>query len=262
MMEYFFGGDNGYYQLPYFFKNFDKFLKVCHQYDSTVLMYLPDVPPYDLLRPLPNAPQLLLERIQSYFTGLGITFNTGGVDLNTYIQTKLDEYGPHIQAISEYLTKDFMVDISILDESISESQPSDSFQSTRSASSMSSTSSDAIGYFLLGPLEKDNSSQDPSWSQNSQYLGDSQSFQEMDSNKGGTLPIKYHIKKSITTRKNKNKNKPRTKSKTPSRRVTIRIKRLMKSKVTKPKTYKRRATGGKRKSKPNKTMRHYRRVRK
>jgi hypothetical protein len=75
---------------------------------------------------------------------------------------------------------------------------------------------------------------------------------------GGTLPIKNHIKKSITTRKNKNK--PRTKSKTPVRRITIRIKRLLKSKVTKPKTYKRRATGGKRKSKPNKTMRRYRRV--
>ena len=110
---------------------------------------------------------------------------------------------------------------------------------------------DALAFYLcLAPLDYTDS----------QNLGDS-----MGSNNtadGGTLPIKYHIKKSITTRKNKNKNKPRTKSKTPARRITIRIKRLMKSKVTKPKTYKRRATGGKRKSKPNKTMRRYRRVRK
>jgi hypothetical protein len=88
-----------------------------------------------------------------------------------------------------------------------------------------------------------------------------------DGSKGGTLPIKNHIKKSITTRKKKNKNKSRTKtnSRNPVRRVTIRIKRMMKSKgskFTKPRTYKRRATGGKRKSKPNKTMRRYRRVRK
>ena len=254
-MEYFFGGDNGYYQLPYFFKNFDKFLKVCHQYDSTVLMYLPDVPPYDLLRPLPNAPQLLLERIQSYFTTLGITFNTGGVDPNTYIRAKLDEYEPHIQAISEYLTKDFMVNTGILDEPITESQSSFSSHGTdTSTTSMSSTSSDAIQYILFNQIFQDfpDTASDATFSPS----------QDMDLGEGGTLPIKYHIKKSITTRKNKNKTKPRTKSRTPVRRVTIRIKRLMKSKVTKPKTYKRRATGGKRKSKPNKTMRHYRRVRK
>ena len=125
---------------------------------------------------------------------------------------------------------------------------------------MSSTSSDAIGYFIFKELFEDFSDTDSGTT----YRQDSDSLDSLGSlgSRGGTLPIKYHIKKSITTRKNKNKTKPRTKSRTPVRRVTIRIKRLMKSKVTKPKTYKRRATGGKRKSKPNKTMRHYRRVRK
>ena len=70
--------------------------------------------------------------------------------------------------------------------------------------------------------------------------------------RGGALSIKKHN----PTYKKKT-SKPNKKS-----RKYIKLKRLMKSKVTKPKTYKRRATGGKRKSKPNKTMRRYRRVRK
>ena len=246
MMEYFFGGSNGYYQLPYFFRNFDKFLKVCHQYDSTVLMYLPEISPYNLLSPLPNAQPLLDASIQPYFTGLGITFQGDSIG------TKLEKNTKDIQAIFKFLTGDFMVDPGILDDVSTVSDSQGTTSSMDSTSSMSSTSSYAIDYFLFTPLEKnDNQSgneslQDPSWSLSSQDAG--------------TLPIKNHIKKSITTRKNKNK--PRTNSRTPVRRVTIRIKRLMKSKVTKPKTYKRRATGGKRKSKPNKTMRRYRRVRK
>ena len=256
MMEYFFGGDNGYYQLPYFFKNFDKFLKVCHQYDSTVLMYLPDVSPYDLLVPHPSAPPLL-SQISTYFTGLGITLDKDSID----IQTKLKKNTKDIQAISDYLTKDFMVDTSILDVPITESQLSQqshtgSTSSTSSRSSMSSKSLNAIEFIFFKDFS--DRASDSTFTPSSQ---DSQSLLGF-SLEGGTLPIKYHIKKSVTTRKNKNKNKPRTKSRTPVRRITIRIKRLMKSKVTKPKTYKRRATGGKRKTKPNKTMRRYRRVRK
>ena len=148
-----------------------------------------------------------------------------------------------------------MVDISILDEPIDETQPSFSSQSTyASTTSMRSTSSDAIEKILFKQLFEEFPDDD----NDSLFVPDSDN--ELGGGKVGTLPIKYHIKKSITTRKNKNK--PRTKSKTPARRITIRIKRLMKSKFTKPKTYKRRATGGKRKSKPNKTMRRYRRVRK
>ena len=265
MMEYFFGGSNGYYQLPYFFRNFDKFLKVCHQYDSTVLMYKYDVPPYNLLLPFPNGKELLYASIQPYFTGLGITLDTDSID----IQAKLAKNTKDIQAIFKYLTGDFMVDPGILDDVSAVGDDSQvSTSTTSTTSSIKSTSSDAIRYFLLGPLEKEDnqsgneSSQDPSWSQSSQYLGDSQS--SLSSLDAGTLPIKNHIKKSITTRKNKNQNKSRTKtnSRTPVRRITIRIKRMMKSKVTKPRTYKRKATGGNRKSKPNKTMRRYRRVRK
>ena len=266
MMEYFFGGENGYYQLPYFFRNFDKFLKVCHQYDSTVLMYLPDVSPYDLLDSLEGAKQLLDERIQKYFTDLHIILHIGSID----IQAKINQITAHIQVISDYLTGDFMVDPDILDDviEVSESQGTTSSGSSTSSGSLSSSGSSTpstssrFSGIVDVLLFDDLSSQDTSPTFNSsQELGSRSSQEDMDGSKGGTLPIKNHIKKSITTRKNKS----RTKSITPIRRVTIRIKRLMKSKgskVTKPRTYKRRATGGKRKSKPNKTMRRYRRVRK
>jgi hypothetical protein len=217
-------------------------------------MYKYDVPPYNLLHPLPNAQPLLDASIQPYFTGLGITFQGDSIG------TKLAKNTKDIQAIFKFLTGDFMVDPGILDDTVSPEDTLGSSQgSSSSTGSMSSTSSGAIGYFLLGPLDKEGDG-GSSWSKN---FGDSQG--SLGLSQGGTLPIKNHIKKSITTRKNKNKNKSRTKSTTPIRRVTIRIKRMMKSKgskVTKPKTYKRRATGGKRKSKPNKTMRRYRRVRK
>ena len=251
MMEYFFGGENGYYQLPYFFRNFDKFLKVCHQYDSTALMYLPNVPPYNLLHPLPNAQPLLDASIQLYFTGLDITFTGDSIG------TKLEKNTKDVHVIFEYLTKDFMIDTNILDDTVSSQDTLGSSQGlTSSTGSTGSTSSD--------DQSGNESSQDSSWSPGSQSLGSSQAT-GTDSLQGGTLPIKNHIKKSITTRKKKNKNKSRTKSTIPIRRVTIRIKRMMESKgskVTKPRTYKRRATGGNRKSKPNKTMRRYRRVRK
>lgn len=297
MMEYFFGGENGYYQLPYFFKNFDKFLKVCHQYDSTVLMYLPNVPPYDLLDHHPSALELLPQSIESYFTTLGITFNKGvsGVDQKTYIQTKLNEYGPHIQAISEYLTKDFMpkpIDSgSSMPESLASVSTASSTSSTASTASrrdkdlekllpyLEGTDEENLGtdeenlgtdlYFLVFGFPRQKEDDSDSDSDDGDFKPDSNDrdgdYSSMGSLDGGTLPIKYHIKKSITTRKNKNKNKPRTKSKTPARRITIRIKRLIKSKgskVTRNTTCKQRATGGKRKSKPNKTMRRYRRVRK
>ena len=247
MMEYFFGGDRGYYQLPYFFRHFDKFLKVCHQYDSTVLMYLPNVSPYDLLVPHPSAPSLL-GSIETYFTGLGITLDEGSID----IQAKIDKNVKHIQAIFDFCINDFMVDSRDADdESIDGMSVSESDDNSSISSSIN-----AAEQLLDDSLRSNDSS--GSFKQDSELY----SPDGMDSPRGGTLPIKYHIRKSITTRKNKNKNKPRTKSKTPARRITIRIKRLIKSKVTKPKTYKRRATGGKRKSKPNKTMRRYRRVRK
>jgi hypothetical protein len=269
-------------------------------------MYLPNVPPYDLLVHHPSALELLPQSIESYFTTLDINFNglVSDVDHKTYIQTKLNEYAPHIQAISEYLTKDFMPKPIDSGSSTQGSSTQDSLTSVSTASSTSSIASIAstastastasrrdevleklLPYFgdiedidenikylnsiLFGlPLPEEDDS-DSDWSPRLQSLGSQDSLQfsqdSLQFSQGGTLPIKYHIKKSITTRKNKNKNKPRTKSKTPARRITIRIKRMMKSKgskVTKPKTYKRRATGGKRKSKPNKTMRRYRRVRK
>ncbi len=266
MMEYFFGGDNGYYQLPYFFRHFDKFLKVCHQYDSTVLMYLPkNTSPYDLLVPHPSV-QSLLDSIKTYFKD--IVFDTTTPN-DAYIQTKLNESGPHIQAIFEYLIKDFMVNTKDADDKLyMDSSPSPS------PSHSPSTSPENAPY-LFGPLE--NSTDSDSTYQPSQLSQSSQSSQSSVGSsmgkgqrkrvrstsispgrpprKGGALSIKNHN----PTYKKKT-SKPSKKS-----RKYIKSKRMMKSKgskVTKPKTYKRRATGGKRKSKPNKTMRRYRRVRK
>ena len=271
MMEYFFGGDRGYYQLPYFFRHFDKFLKVCHQYDSTVLMYLPNVSPYDLLDPHPSAPSLL-GSIETYFTGLDITLDEGSIG----IQAKIDKNVKHIQAIFDFCINDFMVDSRDADQHFSSVSPASSNGSTSPASSNGSTSPasstsssispDKIASFFLGPLEKSLSPSkdrpyiDPKEREIQRKMGlqihkervRSTSISPNTYRQGGALSIKNHN----PTYKKKT-SKPNKKS-----RKYIKSKRLMKSKVTKPRTYKRRATGGKRKSKPNKTMRRYRRVRK
>jgi len=258
MMEYFFGGDNGYYQLPYFFRHFDKFLKVCHQYDSTVLMYLPDVSPYDLLVPHPSV-QSLLDSIKTYFKDIVFDTTTSN---DAYIQTKLNESRPHIQAIFEYLIKDFMVNSKDADDKLyMDSSPSPSPSTSPSTSPKNAP-------YLFGPLENstdsDSTYQPSQPSQSSQSSVGSSMGKRVRSRsispgrplgKGGALSIKNHN----PTYKKKT-SKPSKKS-----RKYIKSKRMMKSKgskVTKPKTYKRRATGGKRTSKPNKTMRRYRRVRK
>jgi len=274
-MEYFFGTTgNGYYQLPYFFKNFDKFLKVCHQYDTTELIYSSNIPPYNLLHPLPNSP--FLPDIEEYFTKLKIVLNTGGGGLSQsqYIQQKLAQNTADIAAIREYLTGDFMQDPTTLDDSttVSGASSPSSLSSQASRRSNSCKQLDELSqynpltreplafYLCLGPL--DNQS-DRSCYTRSETFGDSQYLSESESGYdtagGGSLQIKNHIKKSITTRKNKNI----TKSTNPTRRGTIRIKRMIKSKgskVTRNTTCKRRAPGVKRKN--NKTMRRYRRVRK
>ena len=274
MMEYFFGGDNGYYQLPYFFKNFDKFLKVCHQYDSTALMYLPEISPYNLLKPLTGAENPLLDL--SYFTNLGITFQVG-----SSIETKLTKNKKDIQAISDFLTGYYAIDSSVDDaktDTSGSSSPPKSFSDSLSRSG--SLSPDRISYFLLHErlessvsVEKDRPYIDPAdrelqrgmeiqtdkegkegkeRKEGERVRERSRSIGLHQSREGGALSIKKHN----PTYKKKT-SKPNKKS-----RKYINSKRLMKSKVTKPKTYKRRATGGKRKSKPNKTMRRYRRVRK
>jgi len=298
-MEYFFEVDaqRGYYQLPFFFKYFGKFLSVCHQYYTTALIYSCNIPPYNLLLPLKNTS--FLPHIAQYFIDLKIFLKRDDGNVFTtaepqeqlaYIAQKLAQNKADITAIINFVTGGFMVDSNVLDtlsmtssaSSLSRASSSASSASSlsRASSSASSASSQgfrvhkhreqfaelssifgnsldvgsAIAYYLYeAPLDSYDSG--PKWT-SSQELGTPPSSQ--GSAYGGSLPMKRAIKKSITTRKNKNKN--RTKSKAPFRRGTFRIKRMIKSKLTRNKTCKRRAPNVKHKN--NKTMRRYRRVRK
>ena len=241
MMEYFFGSENsGFYQLPYFFKNFDKFLKVSSQYDTTALIYSPNVYPYNLLTIPSNLS--FPEYIQDYFQRSGIILKTDGVDPDTYIREKLHKTNRDIEAISKHVTSDFHVDSNKLDDDTSSEDSSSQHSSSGHLSSQRSSSGD----LLVGTLK---SSQD---SINDPTFSSPRSSDSIGSSSGGSLYIKTHN----FTYKNKT-TKPSKKS-----RKYIHFKNMIKSKVTKPKTYKRRATGIKRKPNPNKTMRRYRRVRK
>ena len=239
-------------------------------------MYLPNnISPYSLLRYIESGNNLLLQSILEKFPTLTTDVGKQLTDqdsISSYIQEKINKNVQHIQAIFDFCINDFMVNSSHIDEvdsgddsdsdydSDSDSD-SDSDPDPDSDSDYDSSSIEERAKFLFAGPQKDSQSshEDPLFDHTKRKRG---RRRPQITKTGGTLPIKNRIKKSITIRKNKNKNKSRTKSRTPVRRITIRIKRLMKSKVTKPKTYKRRATGGKRKSKPNKTMRRYRRVRK
>jgi hypothetical protein len=220
----------------------------------------------------------------------GIPFTDHPVQQSAYIAQKLAQNKADITAIINFVTGIFMVDSHVLDtlsrtssaSSLSRASSSASSASSlsRTSSSASSTSSQSVRVhkhqeqlaelssifgnspdvssalaYYLGEAPLDSYDSGPKWT-SSQELGTPPSSQ--GSAYGGSLPMKRAIKKSITTRKNKNKN--RTKSKAPFRRGTFRIKRMIKSKLTRNKTCKRRAPIVKHKN--NKTMRRYRRVRK
>jgi hypothetical protein len=134
-------------------------------------------------------------------------------------------------------------------------------------SSTSTPPGQTAAFLLVHPLESSlSSTADPTYrpsqsSQSSQSsVGNpekrererSRSIGPYQPGEGGALSIKNHN----PTYKKKT-SKPSKKS-----RKYIHSKKMMKSKVTKPRTYKRKANGGNRKSKPNKTMRRYRCVRK
>ena len=254
MMDYLFGP---YFQLPSIFKQFEQYLQVCHPYYTTALIYNYNTARPDSFLVIPEGLTFTLKFVEHF--GISFVPPKPGLTAAEYIGRHLSENTEKIKQIAQILTVPFMDEHDIDDESdaMSVSDDTSVYESDDTSVSEFGASGTHPKWFLGYSLSPDRDS-----STTFQPSLDPDSFETMGELDGGTLPIKYHIKKSITTRKNKNKNKPRTKSKTPARRITIRIKRLMKSKVTKPKTYKRRATGGKRKSKPNKTMRRYRRVRK
>ena len=260
MMEYFFGSENsGFYQLPYFFKNFDKFLKVSSQYDTTALIYSPNVYPYNLLTIPSNLS--FPEYIQDYFQRSGIILKTDDVNPDPhpdacirYIREKLHKTNRDIEAISRHMTSDFHVDSNKLDDDTSSEDLSSQHSSSGRSSSGESSSLHLQKKFLVDTPEPSQDSQtDLPYSTPPQSPGSSDSIgSSIGSSSGGSLYIKTHN----FTYKNKT-TKPSKKS-----RKYIHFKNMIKSKVTKPKTYKRRATGIKRKPNPNKTMRRYRRVRK
>ena len=269
-MEYFFGTPgNGYYQLPYFFKNFDKFLKVCHQYDTTELIYSSNIPPYNLLHPLPNSP--FLPHIEEYFTKLKIVLNTGGLSQSQYIQQKLAQNTADIAAIREYLTGDFMQDPTTLDDSttVSGASSASSLSSQASRQSNSCKQLDELSqynpqmreplafYLCLGPLD--------SQSDGSCYTqGDVNLSQNLD---GGTL---LRVPSSATTMKNMKKIKyKKNNSLPPSLHTTNNKSKRIRTHKHKRKSYMPRNPRNKhtikkvkKHNKPNKTMRRYRRVRK
>jgi hypothetical protein len=257
MMEYFFGNQNsGFYQLPYFFKNFDKFLKVSSQYDTTALIYSPDVSPYNLLIIPSNLS--FPEYIQDYFEQSGITLKTDHVDPATYILEKLHKTNHDIKAISRHMTSGFHVDSDELDDdassadSSSQRSSSGHLSSQRSSSGRSSSQRSSSGDLLVGPLKSSQDTfYDPQFSTPPESPRSSGS-DSIGSRNGGSLYIKTH---NFTY-----KNKTTTPSK--KSRKYAHFKNMIKKKNKKYTTYKWRATGGKRSTNPNKTMRRYRRVRK
>ena len=137
MMEYFF---DQYIQLPSFFKYFDSYLKHCVQYSTTALIYDADVPPYNLIQ-IPPGSSFTLPFTQ-YFEKMGIVLHVTGAlqdgSANSQqILATLQEKTAYIKAISNFLTKDFMIDTGVLDSS---SDVSDG--SMLSVASDSTTSSD------------------------------------------------------------------------------------------------------------------------
>ena len=256
MMEYFFGNQNsGCYQLPYFFKNFDKFLKVSSQYDTTALIYLRDVSPYNLLTIPSNLS--FPEYIQDYFQRSGITLKTDSVDPGLYIREKLRKTNHDIEAISKHVTGGFHVDSDELDDGASSVDSLSQRSSSGHLSSQRSSSGDLSPQRLrkkifLDPLESSQGSiNDPPYRTPPESPRSSGSGIVGSSN-GGSLYIKTH---NFTY-----KNKTTTPSK--KSRKYAHFKNMIKKKNKKYTTYKWRATGVKRSTNPNKTMRRYRRVRK
>jgi hypothetical protein len=174
MMDYFF---RIHKQLPLFFENFPQELQLCHQYCSTALIYDSDVSPYNLLQIPPESS--FLRPFAEHFRSIGVTFNRLDcpavvTDDLTFIQHKLQETTGNMKAISEFLTKDFMMDTGTIDEETLDdvSHSSSSAQSMMNASVSTTTSqlsksfcsfdegsirdgSDALCFFLTGaPLEE------------------------------------------------------------------------------------------------------------
>jgi hypothetical protein len=179
MMEYFF---NEYIQLPSFFKYFEIYLKHCFQYSTTALIYDANVPPYNLITIPPGSSFTL--QFFLHFQKMGISFAAGvapnDISNQNYIGEKLQEKTAYITAISNFLTKDFMIDEGATDNIQAAIQVdvdrnsvySGSTHTTQSKASVSTssstrseifcsfdlediTNSDALCVFLLEtPLEK------------------------------------------------------------------------------------------------------------
>ena len=165
MMDYFF---STYMQLPSFFKYFESYLKICIQYTTTALIYDSNVPPYNLINV--DRTYSFLAPFVEHFRKMKIVLVPGspadGSGNAQYISRILREKTADINAISDFLTKDFMIDTDVLDTvsvvsdgstlSAASSSTNSSYasQSFCSFDQESMYSSHALGIFLLAaPLE-------------------------------------------------------------------------------------------------------------
>ena len=253
MMDYLFGP---YFQLPTVFKRFERYLQVCHAYYTTALIYN-----YNTARPY------CFFRIPPGFTFtplFNVHFNPPGfppVIDPLYIAHRLHENTESIKEIAGILTAPFM------NEPITDRSSDGSIDRSSDGSSDGSTdrSSDgSVARLLTGSMPSDTPSDQTFLpdtgmsSSRSSSRSSGSSTRDSAGMGGGSLSINPYIKKYTVTRKNIKIN--------PSRRGTIRLKRMIKNKVTKNKTYKRKVNNQTHltstKPKNIKTMRRYRRVRK
>jgi hypothetical protein len=170
MMDYFF---EQYRQLPFFLNYFDSYLRICIQYATTALIYDAKVPPYNLIQPQqqppgdqPLPPPSFTLPFFQHFKKMSISFFAGVPHDDPrnadYIKDKLQQKTNDIKAISEFLTKDFMIDEGA-DDDIQYvvdyfSQPSASSDITESNATISTTSSTRSEIFCSFDLENITSS--------------------------------------------------------------------------------------------------------
>jgi hypothetical protein len=169
MMEYFF---STHMQLPSFFKYFESYLKICVQYNTTALIYDAGVPPYNLIE-IPPGSSFKLPFVE-HFRKMKIILvpapppaappadDSGN---EPYIRRILREKTADIKAISDFLTKDFMIDPDVPDNGSVYSRGSTLSTASSSTNSSSASesfckfdenhmNSEALRFFLLlAPLE-------------------------------------------------------------------------------------------------------------
>jgi hypothetical protein len=229
MMEYFF---STHMQLPSFFKYFESYLRICIQYNTTALIYDAGVPPYNLIE-IPPGSSFKLPFFQ-YFQKMKIVLVPGsaadGSGNARYIETILQQKTADIKAISDFLTKEFMIDpdvpdnASVYSRGSTLSTASSSTNSSEGSKTFCSFDEDSIGssgalefFLLLAPLEG-SVVDDRNYEEEEQNLGVGE---EADGDApglgGGNKPRLTTVATTKRNRKYKSRSSPKRKSKSKSR---------------------------------------------